>query len=51
MDLWQQFWHSGRIDDYLKYKNARLNDGEDMEAQDANHNQRLDNQRTDYWGE
>ncbi len=44
-DLWLRFTQTGRIEDYLKYKN------EAKEYGNADENQGLDNKGTDYRGE
>lgn len=49
MDLWQQFWNSGSVEDYLAYKNSQPT--ADAEVKDANDDQGHYNQRTDNWGE
>ena len=41
---WQNFWNSGKIDDYLKYKQS------DREVQNGE-NKGTCNQRANSWGE
>lgn len=50
MDLWQQFWNSGSVEDYLAYKKSQT-PADNVEVKDANDYQGHYNQRTDNWGE
>lgn len=47
-DLWQNFMNSGKIDDYLKYKNQDYFEKEANKFEPYN-NQRFDNQGTKGW--
>jgi hypothetical protein len=44
-ELWQRFTQTGKVEDYLNYKN------EEKAPHYADENQGLDNQRTDHRGE
>lgn len=48
IDLWKNFINSGSVIDYLKYRNSVQ---EEAEPNNADNNQRIDNKRTDNWGE
>lgn len=45
-ELWTNFTKSGRVEDYLRYKQQ-----EARELKNADNSQGLDNKRTDYRGE
>ncbi len=44
-ELWNSFTQSGKVEDYLKYRE------QNRETKNANENEGLDNKRTDYRGE
>ncbi|MFR5876762.1 MAG: hypothetical protein ACLUFN_09765 [Eubacterium sp.] len=48
-DLWNNFIHTGSVEDYLKYRESEENTKADLT--NANNNQGLNNQRADYRGE
>lgn len=48
---WQNFWNSGKIDDYLKYKQSEnCNFNSNWEVQNGE-NKGTCNQRANSWGE
>lgn len=48
-DLWNNFIHTGSVEDYLKYKENEDRSGADFI--NADNNQGFNNQGTDYRGE
>lgn len=47
-DLWNRFVKSGRVEDYLKYK---FDENKKADITNADNNQGLNNQGTEYRGE
>lgn len=50
-DLWNLFVATGKIEDYLKYKQSVSSENADCELTDENYNKRNSNQGTNGWGE
>ncbi|MBQ5590146.1 MAG: hypothetical protein IIU65_00525 [Clostridia bacterium] len=47
-DLWNNFFESGKIEDYLKFKGENYTETEGMHFE-SDDNKRFDNQRTKGW--